>query len=136
LLFLVWFSYAEPLFLTELPGAVPSSLFGEISDSLGLETTEDAELLFVAKVMIEVCDWGYTSEEGVRASVDRIRQRVEARSFDVSPEVFENRGAFGDYFAHQAEGHARAKATRAKAKSVGRTTENLVWIPSPGSLPH
>ena len=103
LLFLAWFSYAEANWLTGLRGA-PIDLFRELYQFLDVESTDDEELCFVLRVMINVRDDFLCSDWDLSRLSDRVLERLENREFRVTPEQFEGRGVFGEYFAHQVRG--------------------------------
>lgn len=104
LLFLAWMHWADPPFATgmeEDPDA--SDLWRAIYADFGAEEAEDAEFLHVAAIMAGLFPWelGDEDEWGERA------RRMTARSLAIKPEgflpdVFEGRGRYGAYFAHQA----------------------------------
>lgn len=113
LLFLAWFSRAEPDFLTGL-GEAPLELIRELFVALDADATEDEEICFVMRVMADVGDWFMVWDRPLDLLCARVRARLEERPLLVSPEAFEGRGAFGNYFAHQARGnlefHSKAQA--------------------------
>ncbi len=108
LLFLAWMHWADPPFVTGMdddPDA--EELWLTIFDYFDGETSTDAEFLHIAGLMAGMFSWvlGDEAEWVSRA------ERMKARSLDLepegfSPEYFEGRSKYGDYFAH----HARASA--------------------------
>lgn len=101
LLFLSWYSCSEPQYLSRLEGVVPpEGLIDDLFEFLGGEEAQDAEVLFVVAAMAEVAAWCLGDEyrwEGIARS---FRSRLGSRM--PSPEVFAERGGYGEYFAHQA----------------------------------
>lgn len=109
LLFLAWYSCSEPTFLTGLPNDLRvSDLFQEVFDALGGEQSHDAEFLYVAGLMADLFPWCVGSELEWKARaqrcLDRSRQLLPT---PLSPSVFADRGAYGQYFAHQVRQSAR-----------------------------
>jgi hypothetical protein len=106
LLFLTWYSCSEPQWLSGLEEvAPPDGLIDELFEFLGGEEATDAEVLYVVAVMAEVAAWCLGEErrwEGVARSFwARLGGRVPAA------EVFDGRGDYGEYFAHQARNESR-----------------------------
>lgn len=102
LLYLAWMHWADPPFVTgmeEDPEAI--KLWLAISSYFGGENSEDAEFLHVAGLMA-----GITPEElgdGWTSRADRMTARsLQLKPDDFPPEIFEGRGLYGEYFAHQA----------------------------------
>jgi len=82
-------------------------LWRTIFGSFDGERSTDAEFLHVAGLMAGIFPWGLGDavEWASRA------ERMKARSLDLepagfSPEFFEGRSDYGDYFAHQARASA------------------------------
>lgn len=104
LLFLSWYHWAEPDFLTGLSDdtAAPG-LWMEVFGFFGGEGSSDAEFLILASVMLAVAPWmlGGTSEVWA-GTAQRLRARFNLLKPDgLAPEVFAGRGDYGDYFEHQ-----------------------------------
>lgn len=108
LLFLSWWHWAEPDFLTGLsddPGA--ADLWHQVFDHLGGEASSDAEFLFAAGVMTTVTPWAFGDENVWKAAAGRMMVRSrELEPAGIPPEVFEGRGDYGEYFAHQSRVHS------------------------------
>lgn len=110
LMFLAWYLYLEPSHLTGLDEArTPiedlAAVFNAAHDWLlptGAET-EDVEALYVAGLAAQLCPWalGETSLWIARSKAYRARYR-QLMPNGISPAVFQDRGAYGDYFASQA----------------------------------
>ena len=103
LLFLSWWHWAEPEFLTGLsddPSAV--ALWHEVFDHFGGEASSDAEFLFVAGIMATVTPWGLGDEVHWAAAANRLSASArQLRPSGFSPSDFEGRSDYGEYFAHQ-----------------------------------
>ena len=103
LLYLSWWHWAEPEFLTGLsddPSAV--ELWHEIFAHLGGEASPDAEFLYVAGIMATVTPWALGDEVhwvAVGKSLKARAQQLRPKGF--SPDDFESQGDYGEYFAHQ-----------------------------------
>jgi hypothetical protein len=108
LLFLAWMHWADPPFVTGMeddPDA--DDLWRTIFGYFDGEKSKDAEFLHVAGLMAGLFPWGLGDEVEWASRATR----MEARSLDLkpdgfSPEFFEGRSDYGDYFAHQARGSA------------------------------
>jgi hypothetical protein len=104
LLFLAWMHWADPPFVTGLsedPREIP--LWHEIYAYFGGEDSDDAEFLHVAGLMAHLFPWVLGNESAWEATAERMRARsLQLQPEGFSPELFEGRGEFGDYFAHQA----------------------------------
>ncbi|KQN82840.1 hypothetical protein ASE90_08665 [Sphingomonas sp. Leaf67] len=104
LLYLSWWHWAEPDFLTGLsddPTAL--QLWRAIFEHFGGRASVDAEFLFVAAIMIEITTWAFGDEDAWA----KVADMMIARSLLLKPDgfsaaSFEDRGCFGVYFAHQA----------------------------------
>jgi hypothetical protein len=103
LLYLAWWHWAEPEFLTGLaddPNAV--ILWHEIFSYLGGKASSDAEFLFVAAIMVELTPWQFGDEDvWTNAAEAMMARSLALRPEGFSPEAFQGRGDYGDYFAHQ-----------------------------------
>ncbi len=103
LLYLAWWHWAEPDFLTGLshdPDAVAQ--WHEIFEHFGGEMSSDAELLYVAAIMAEITPWAFGNEKVWKETADTMRDRSLVLKPDgFCPEEFGGRGNYGDYFAHQ-----------------------------------
>lgn len=113
LLFLNWFAIAEPNSLTGLPEIVradpdPQSILKVLQGSKG----QDLELDFVLWIMTEVCPWGLGGDESFWVDLGAALKPQSASSLP-SVETFQDRGAYGHYFAHQLSGCIRALAREA-----------------------
>ena len=102
LLYLSWWHWAEPEFLTGLsedPSAV--ALWHEVFDHFGGEASSDAEFLFVASIMATVTPWGLGDEVHWAAAANRLSARArQLRPNGFSASDFDGRGDYGEYFAH------------------------------------
>jgi hypothetical protein len=102
LLFLSWYSCAEPTRLTGLPDdARADGTFREVYTAFGGEDSEDPEFLHVAGYMAEFQPFCIGEEDEWKATGLRCLERAsELRPQGFRPEEFKGRGAYGDYFAH------------------------------------
>ena len=110
LLFLAWYLMVEPPFLTGLDETRVSSeelaaVFREVHDWLlpDATATQDAEVLYVTGLMASLAPWllGDSEEWTRRSEAYRTRYR-ELMPSGLDPQVFEGRGAYGEYFSSQA----------------------------------
>ena len=104
LLFLCWWHWAGTEFLNAFSGdPPPAELWHEVFAHFGGEASFDAELLFVASIMTEVTPWAFGDEKVWAAAAQRMMARsLTLKPDGFSPEAFEGRSDYGDYFASQA----------------------------------
>lgn len=106
LMYLAWMNWADPPFVTGLegdPASVPMLL--ELFDYLGGESSEDGEFLFVAYVMLRITPYIFGDARESLARADRMEDAFNRQHpSGISPSIFEGRGEYGRYFAHQADG--------------------------------
>ena len=103
LMFLAWWHWAEPDFLTGLsytPEAIP--LWRMLFQDFGGEESDDPEFLFVAGVMLNVTPWALPGDEEAN---EKRAMRMQARSEKLRPQGFEpgyfhEDREYGEYFAH------------------------------------
>ena len=104
LLFLAWMHWADPPFVTGMsddPDA--DKLWQEVFAHFGGEGSSDAEFLHVAGLMAHLFPWALGDESLWKAAAERLKARsLQLRPEGFTPELFEGRGDFGEYFAHQA----------------------------------
>jgi len=121
LLYFVWMHGAEPQFLTGMefdPDA--EKLWGAIFECFGGEQSQDAEFLHVAAIMANLFDFNLCD--------DGAWERMAARSIQLqpegySPEDFDGRGEYGEYFAYQ------ARARRASfVRSIRPSSDLRGWV--------
>lgn len=101
LLFLAWYSCAEPTWLTGLPlDEDTTPLFGAIFTHLEQAAPSDPELLFVVGYMAALWPWccGETNQ-WERTGRDCLR-KFQASGESLASESFSGRGTYGSYFAH------------------------------------
>ena len=101
LLFLSWYSCSEPPYLSGLEGVeIPKLFVDELFRFLGGEEAQDLEVLYVVKVMVNVAPYCLGDEQ----YWERVGNIFSERLGDVvpNPKIFEGRGSYGEYFAHQA----------------------------------
>ena len=96
---------------TKQPPANPArfthaaELWRNVFHSFGGEASQDAEFLYVASIMADITPWALGDEGDWKAAATRMRARaLTLKPHGFSPEEFEGRGKYGEYFAH----HSRA----------------------------
>lgn len=108
LLFMAWMHWAEPPFLTGLeddPEVV--ALWLELFAHFGGEEALNTEFLHVAGMMAHLFPWMLGDDLDWSARGERMMARaLTIRTDGFTPGVFEGRGAYGEYFAHQARAGA------------------------------
>ncbi|QBX37328.1 hypothetical protein E4M02_02010 [Brevundimonas sp. S30B] len=109
LLFLAWMHWADPPVVTGLNDADADELWREIYAYFGGEEAQDAEFLYVASLMAGLFPWGLGNEKEWSSRAKRMEERyIHLKPDGFSPEFFEGRSDYGEYFAH----HARVRAGR------------------------
>ncbi len=105
LLFLSWMHWADPPFVTGMSEDVKATeLWHEVFAHFGGQDSRDAEFLHVAGLMAKIFPWVLGDERAWEAGAERMKVRsLQLRPEGFPPELFEGRGDFGDYFAHQAQ---------------------------------
>jgi hypothetical protein len=77
-------------------------IFNEVHDSFALEIRNDPEMLYTVGLMAELSPWALGDENGWIACSLEYRNRYELLEPNgLDPELFEGRGEYGKYFAHQ-----------------------------------
>jgi hypothetical protein len=104
LLFLAWYSCAEPPFLPGLPTTEDTCrVVREVFAYFGGTSSTEPEILHAMGLLCEICPTCMgTYEEGIAVGVRCRKAARELNPHGYPPEHFENRGAYGDYFAHMA----------------------------------
>jgi hypothetical protein len=106
LMYFSWMHWAEPPFVTgyaDDPGA--PDLWREAFTYLGDESSTDAEFLYVPGIMAELFPWALGAEIEWEQRGAQLRARAKELQPDgISSGVFDNRGDYGEYFAHQLRG--------------------------------
>jgi hypothetical protein len=102
LLFLNWLTFAEANFLTglQVTNASPYLLL-DLFEALGGEDTNDEEVWFVMSVMIDIAETWFGDEKYWVGVGEKFKRSLGDRWQDMDSRLFGNRGAYGDYFAHQ-----------------------------------
>ena len=91
----------EPTNLSGLAGVEPQKKFiDEVFEFLGGENANDVEILFVVAVMAEVAAGCLGDEHRWERVAINFRSRLNGSV--PAPDIFAERGAYGEYFAHQA----------------------------------
>lgn len=103
LMYLAWWHWAEPDFLTGLsddPAAV--QLWHAVFNHFGGKASSDPEFLFVAAIMAEITPWMLGNEAvWTKAAETMMARSLVLKPDGFSPEAFDGRGEYGEYFAHQ-----------------------------------
>jgi hypothetical protein len=104
LMFLAWYSCAEPPFLTGLPTQEDTGrVFREVFAHFGGAASTEPELLHAAGLMCDLVPWCCGREEewsAVGVECKKAARRLKPEGYP--PAHFEGRGAYGEYFAHMA----------------------------------
>jgi hypothetical protein len=106
LLFLAWYACAEAGVLTGLPeDGSTYAVFREVFAAQGGPTSDDPEFLLTAGYMADLhafcIEWEREDEwEALGAAC--VARAAALGVAALGPEVFDGRGAYGDYFAHVA----------------------------------
>jgi hypothetical protein len=109
LMFLAWYGMIEPEHLTGFSESENltqelNKIFSEIHDHFESQIHQDAEMLYVFGLAAHMF-WYMFDETGIwekRSQKYQIRYR-ELMPDGINPEIFLNRGAYGEYYAGQAE---------------------------------
>jgi len=103
LLFLAWMHWADPPFVTKMSDDPQApQIWHEVYDFFGGEWSCDAEFLAVAGLMAHLFPYVLGDETVWSATAQRLKARSLALQPDGFPaKLFEGRGDFGEYFAHQ-----------------------------------
>ena len=104
LFFLAWMHWADPSFVTGmLDDPRAAELWHEIFAHFGAEDSSDAEFLHVAGLMAHLFPEALGDEEAWAVAAEYMQARsLQLRPEGFTPELFQGRGDFGSYFAHQA----------------------------------
>jgi hypothetical protein len=101
LLFLAWYSLAEPELHTGLTVRDAPTVASKVVSHLERTLADDAEFLLVTAHMIGLCPWGFGRDERVWTRTARAYRDAAQRLgvTALASEVFDGRGAYGLYFA-------------------------------------
>lgn len=103
LMFLTWMHWADPPSATGLEGDPDAlKIWHQIYEHFGGIKSSDIEFLFVAQIMVALFPWALGDEVEWNHVAAGLERRLLAS--DVSPlsvAMFEGRGEYGKYFAHQ-----------------------------------
>ena len=109
LLFLAWYCNIEPSHLTGLDRTTIARneldrIFQDVYATFADEISDDAETLYVVGLMAHLSPWllGEDVPTWEARSKEFQKRYRELLPDGISPEHFEGRGAYGDYFAGQA----------------------------------
>ncbi|WP_453976602.1 hypothetical protein [Brevundimonas sp. Marseille-Q4549] len=110
LLYFVWMHWADPSFVTGMDYDPDiDELWSAIFEYFGGEQSQDAEFLHVAALMGGLFPFCLGDEVEWTARAERMEARsIELQPEGFSPEHFDRRGEYGEYFAH----HERARRER------------------------
>ena len=105
MLFLCWYSYAEPPFMTGLRGDDETAeWFSKLFDEHGGLQSEDAEMLFVVGTLAAyIPDSLDASRDWTTVGREAWRRALKLRPAGFTGEEFVGRGAFGQYFSQLVE---------------------------------
>lgn len=111
LMFLAWWHWAEPPFLTHLiEDADVGALWHEVFDYFGGETSADVEFQFVAGLMAHLFPYVLGDETEWESRGSRMIERAMAVQPTGLPlNTFDDRSEYGRYFSHQLRGHLNAR---------------------------
>jgi hypothetical protein len=102
-MFRAWMHWADPPFVTGLeddPDAL--RIWHQIYEHFGGAKSSDIEFLFVAHIMVSLAPWALGDEAEWVSNATALEQRLQTSdSACLSSRVFEARGEYGEYFAHQ-----------------------------------
>ncbi|WP_299326685.1 hypothetical protein [Parasphingopyxis sp.] len=109
LMFLAWYHWAEPSFLTDFEeDSQAVGLWKSIFAHFGGDSSNDIEFLFAAGIMVNIASYMLGDEdEWMQRGKAMIRQAMSVQEEALPLSTFDNRGDYGDYFAHQLRGHLR-----------------------------
>ncbi len=115
LLFLAWYGLCEPAHITGFEthdmrsDGLPAwydqlqDTFNQVHKAIEFQIDDDPEMLYVVGLMAHLFPYLLGDEREWTDRSERYRQRYRTLlPTGISPSVFEHRGAYGDYFAHQA----------------------------------
>jgi len=103
LMFFAWMHWADPPFVTGMADdPMAPHLWQETFAHFGGENSTDAEFLYVSGIMAELFPWVLGNE----TQWEQRGLRMQARAKEVQPDglsvaLFNDRGEYGEYFAHQ-----------------------------------
>ena len=106
-MFHCWSLQTEPTFLTgyglvQQEDTDVAKIFNEVHDWFALEIRNDPEMLFAIAVMGEITPWALGDENlWIARSLEYRNLYEQLESDGLEPELIENRGEYGKYFAHQ-----------------------------------
>lgn len=101
LLFLIWYSVAEPDWLTGLPSDIePAKEFSAVFTEAGGEDSATATLLLAVAKMAEICPYALGDEEEWLQKAAPLAEKARQVDPQIDAHTFAGRGAAGDYFQH------------------------------------
>lgn len=103
LMFHAWMHWADPSCVSGLRDDSDAlRIWHEIFDHFGGTRSSDVEFLYVAQIMVALFPWALGDEGrwgGIAAALERQLRTSDASHLSV--QMFEERGEYGKYFAHQ-----------------------------------
>lgn len=104
LLYAAWINWADPPH-TRVEDFDDVAIWREVFEHFGGETSTDAEFLYVAALMTWLTPWAFDDEDVWTARSQSLKARARTiQPVGFAPTHFAGRGAYGDYFEHQARG--------------------------------
>lgn len=104
LLFLSWYTLAEPVWLTGLPDSSDVfAWFKRVSEHLDETLGSDKEYHFVLGYMATAYPWCCGDEAEWAKRGPKHLKKVKSLESAVDPGIFSGRGAYGQYFEHIAK---------------------------------
>ncbi|MES1156564.1 MAG: hypothetical protein ABUL73_02185 [Alphaproteobacteria bacterium] len=106
LMFFAWMHWADPPFVTGMTDdPMAGELWHEAFSHFGGEASTDAEFLWVSGIMAGLFPWVLGDEMEWEQRGSRLQARaIELQPAGLSVAIFDNRGEYGKYFAHQLRG--------------------------------
>jgi hypothetical protein len=96
---------------TQVEDSELTKIFNEVHDSFTLEIRQDSEMLYTVGLMAELFPWVLGDENiWIARSLEYLNLYRLLEPNGLDPELFEGRGEYGKYFAHQlryAQAHPR-----------------------------
>ena len=106
-MFLSWYLLAEPAWLTgvedeRVPSIALQPMFAEVHQYFAPKIESDAEMLYAVGLMASLDPYLLGEESELIALAERYRALyLKLSPSGLSPDQFRDRGAYGEYFAHQ-----------------------------------
>ncbi len=107
LMFHCWYLIMEPPFLTGydltlIEDDQLTKIFNQVHDSFALEIRHDPEMLYTVGLMADLSPWALGDENlWIACSLEYRTLYALLEPNGLEPELFDGRGEYGKYFAHQ-----------------------------------